>query len=1223
MKRYTYLFVILSALLLSGVTFGEFLVRTVSTTQDGNTFTLETMDILEGDFLLNMGCRMDTGAVDIVFAIDSTGSMGGELADVRATIGDFAAAMEASGFDYALGGITFGDGENVWDFDPSTPGVYDLTTDIAEFETKLAGVGASGGGDGPETAMDAIYNAATMYNWRPYAIHIIIMFTDIRYCTTDYPSGSGCCCDAETEVSEDEVMDAVVTGGNICYNIYGSSWGSFDTRAATMFDLMSDTTGGESYDLDVGFESIFDEVITHLGEYASIYIDVQNTGSSTVDSIIAEVDLGDCLTPLSATVKVVRDIEAGERVFFGWPIDIDSLCIGGERCFNIYLTASDGYTDTIFGCTTTEDCHCIGPAVTVALPTPTGRISACEDQAILFHTEAAFGVELDNATVEVVVDGVTYTEDDPELSVASPFVSFNPTEMWEHGDSIYFCLAAMADLNGCPIAEPTCSEFYVDLIDPQAEAIEPAEGDTFFTDIFEVEIGVSDDIAGIDLETSFITINGDTFALEGSDFVSYSGDESGGSITVSGNAVLDFGFTPMDTAEVCFHGTDLVIDEYCGPNEGVHCFSWPIMLLTREVWFGEMQAAPCETVLVPVYIDTIQVAQIENIHFEIEFNPEVLQPINIVYDGTITEGWTGTYDIMPDSGWISADIHGTRLDAGLAGVLFYIRGVVPCGAGGGDFTTLDIQDFVFNAGFPMCDHYDGFFISTWRVQTWLMDIIINKTETRVLDQNLAIGASMHTTDNYEPGSDLPILPPTPDHVNAYLMLDDPSYPFITALRRDMRAMEPPVRWVINTVGEGEPMDMIEGYAHWDPSRLPEGNFIMNGVLDMKSDTMITFNLGESLVIDWLMPDLASSDIEMHCTGWNLLSLPTVPPSYPPSEVFPHSPVGVFEFDTQRKTYLEAERFSAGKGYWLYSPMDTSVTIAGVELMNYNMNLYMGWNLIGAISEPVDVDAICTSEDGIILEPIYEYNCETGEYIDATTLEPGKGYWLLATGEGVLSVPSGSMYCRPFIELTEPLWTGNVIVDGSPFVFGYSERAKTSLDAMDIVMPPAAPEDATTTAFIRDDFFMRKDITAGFDWVMMIDHGADLEFDLPKEVGLLELTGPDGLSMTIYDGMKIDNATGGIYRLAASGAPAEFELLGAYPNPFNAAVEISFIMPEDGNVKMDVYDITGHKVETLLDEEIGSGKNTVRWEADDQPSGLYFYRVNNGEKTITGTISLIK
>jgi len=68
----------------------------------------------------------------------------------------------------------------------------------------------------------------------------------------------------------------------------------------------------------------------------------------------------------------------------------------------------------------------------------------------------------------------------------------------------------------------------------------------------------------------------------------------------------------------------------------------------------------------------------------------------------------------------------------------------------------------------------------------------------------------------------------------------------------------------------------------------------------------------------------------------------------------------------------------------------------------------------------------------------------------------------------------------------------------------------------------------------------------------------------------------------------------------------------YPNPFNPSTTIRYGIPEDGRVLLEVFDITGQKLITLVDEEQAKGFYEVSFENSVLPSGVYFYRIVAGE-----------
>jgi hypothetical protein len=82
-------------------------------------------------------------------------------------------------------------------------------------------------------------------------------------------------------------------------------------------------------------------------------------------------------------------------------------------------------------------------------------------------------------------------------------------------------------------------------------------------------------------------------------------------------------------------------------------------------------------------------------------------------------------------------------------------------------------------------------------------------------------------------------------------------------------------------------------------------------------------------------------------------------------------------------------------------------------------------------------------------------------------------------------------------------------------------------------------------------------------------------------------------------------------------------LTLYPNPFNARTTISYSLPRDSEIEIAIYDITGRKIETLVQGQQTAGEHLVVWDGKDLPSGLYFYRINAGEYSQTRSGVLLK
>jgi len=85
----------------------------------------------------------------------------------------------------------------------------------------------------------------------------------------------------------------------------------------------------------------------------------------------------------------------------------------------------------------------------------------------------------------------------------------------------------------------------------------------------------------------------------------------------------------------------------------------------------------------------------------------------------------------------------------------------------------------------------------------------------------------------------------------------------------------------------------------------------------------------------------------------------------------------------------------------------------------------------------------------------------------------------------------------------------------------------------------------------------------------------------------------------------------------------FSLDQNYPNPFNPSTEIRYSLPQTGMVTLQVYDITGRLISTLVNENQVAGNHQVRFDAQNLSSGMYVYRLQSGSFTQTRKMILIK
>jgi len=94
-------------------------------------------------------------------------------------------------------------------------------------------------------------------------------------------------------------------------------------------------------------------------------------------------------------------------------------------------------------------------------------------------------------------------------------------------------------------------------------------------------------------------------------------------------------------------------------------------------------------------------------------------------------------------------------------------------------------------------------------------------------------------------------------------------------------------------------------------------------------------------------------------------------------------------------------------------------------------------------------------------------------------------------------------------------------------------------------------------------------------------------------------------------------------LGENGLPTRVELRQNYPNPFNPTTNIEFALPQNSEVKIILYNISGQKVATIVDKAMSAGTHTVNFDASALSSGIYIYQMQTANEVMTRKMTLIK
>ena len=153
-----------------------------------------------------------------------------------------------------------------------------------------------------------------------------------------------------------------------------------------------------------------------------------------------------------------------------------------------------------------------------------------------------------------------------------------------------------------------------------------------------------------------------------------------------------------------------------------------------------------------------------------------------------------------------------------------------------------------------------------------------------------------------------------------------------------------------------------------------------------------------------------------------------------------------------------------------------------------------------------------------------------------------------------------------------------------------------------------------------DFRLKSEATLSFDYEAL-----ELTGDDPASLVIQRLDGEVWSSIPSYldpNGRQVLASVDrlGTYRLthgdsqSSGSTPATYALENNYPNPFNRSTMIGYQTPSSGWVKVEIYNLLGQRVRTLVNEHQPAGKYTVEWDGlnetgEEVSSGIYFYRLS--------------
>lgn len=355
--------------------------------------------------------------------------------------------------------------------------------------------------------------------------------------------------------------------------------------------------------------------------------------------------------------------------------------------------------------------------------------------------------------------------------------------------------------------------------------------------------------------------------------------------------------------------------------------------------------------------------------------------------------------------------------------------------------------------------------------------------------------------------------------------------------------------------------------------------------------------------------------------WNMVSVPVTLTNYTRTTVFPTSTSNAFAY---QGGYILRDTLSNGPGYWLKFGAGQSVSLTGTSRQRDTIPVAEKWNLIGSISTPVATAGITTIPPGIIEGQFFGFS---GGYTPASSIIPGKGYWVKVSQAGAIILRASGEVQRPNTD--DPLETLNrlIIYDArgnrQALYFARSEVAGMG----NYELPPLPPEGVFDVRFDSHNMVEAGGEPRDIECLLTsVSYPIRVEWEIrsPEERVKL-LVGKQQLHLRTDGNVELSRPAKILVSFGVEEIPLHFALEQNYPNPFNPVTTIRYAIPAgvSGRAVLRVFDILGREVTTLFNDEATPGRHQTQFDATNLASGVYIYRLEAGSFSATKKLMVLK
>jgi len=381
-------------------------------------------------------------------------------------------------------------------------------------------------------------------------------------------------------------------------------------------------------------------------------------------------------------------------------------------------------------------------------------------------------------------------------------------------------------------------------------------------------------------------------------------------------------------------------------------------------------------------------------------------------------------------------------------------------------------------------------------------------------------------------------------------------------------------------------------------------------------------------------------------GWNLLSIPVKPLDLNYLKIYPNA-VNIPYFFSQNQ-YQQSEELKAGVGYFIKYSDTVDTRFAGAHIMHISplydneVRVYPGWNTIGALSVPVSIEQIKFEAipNSTLREPqprytkqfgVWSYLTDRG-YVEVSEITPGLGYWIKVgrddeyPGHGYLKIDYGTS--RIFAN-DVPNERESILNDATKITISDKNASSnlywtsnSSIDLTNFEMPPAPPSELFDVRYSSGRNLENSNtviLLQGVEYPVSINVN-----DLSKNFRFYDAVTNEFLG-------EINNNSNNVTIAQAKGNAIKVETtpssnvfgLNCYPNPVSSNSTLNFVITENSQVTMKLYDALGNEVADLLNEYKTAGEYSINLNASTLSNGKYICKLVAGQNQTIQMITVVK